>query len=93
MLVCFRAHTLAPVLCLHPLLCVLMCMNTCMLGAPMLSRLLEAGPAQFSAPLGFMVGADSASRAPLSAATPVPVDATVSASTGLSTMTHMKTSG
>ncbi|XP_010736296.1 bromodomain-containing protein 8 isoform X1 [Larimichthys crocea] len=55
-------------------------------GAPMLSRLLEAGPAQFSAPLGFMVGADSASRAPLSAATPVPVDATVSASTEMDVM-------
>ncbi|XP_070839696.1 bromodomain-containing protein 8 isoform X1 [Chaetodon trifascialis] len=50
-------------------------------GAPMLSRLLEAGPAQFSAPLGFMVSADSACGAPLSAATPIPVDSTASAST------------
>ncbi|XP_063750405.1 bromodomain-containing protein 8 isoform X2 [Eleginops maclovinus] len=50
-------------------------------GAPMLSRLLEAGPAQFSAPLGFMVNADSASSAPLSAATSVPVDSPASAST------------
>ncbi|XP_073335591.1 bromodomain-containing protein 8 [Pagrus major] len=50
-------------------------------GAPMLSRLLEVGPSQFSAPLGFMVSADSGSCAPLSATTPVPVDATASAST------------
>ncbi|XP_056253323.1 bromodomain-containing protein 8 isoform X1 [Seriola aureovittata] len=50
-------------------------------GAPMLSRLLEAGPTQFSAPLGFMVSADSASSAPLSTATPLPVDSTASAST------------
>lgn len=50
-------------------------------GAPMLSRLLEAGPSQFSAPLGFMVNADPASGAPLSAATPVPAGTTVSAST------------
>ncbi|XP_033954353.1 bromodomain-containing protein 8 isoform X6 [Pseudochaenichthys georgianus] len=48
-------------------------------GAPMLSRLLEAGPAQFSAPLGFMVSADS--TAPLSAASSVPVDSPASAST------------
>ncbi|KAM9729375.1 bromodomain-containing protein 8 [Menidia menidia] len=41
-------------------------------GAPMLSRLLEAGPAHFSPPLGFMVSADSG--APLSAATPVSAD-------------------
>ncbi|XP_078122815.1 bromodomain-containing protein 8 isoform X8 [Sander vitreus] len=47
-------------------------------GAPMLSRLLEASPTQFSAPLGFMVSADSASSAPLSAATPVPVDSAAS---------------
>ncbi|XP_013886555.1 bromodomain-containing protein 8 isoform X2 [Austrofundulus limnaeus] len=50
-------------------------------GAPMLSRLLEAGPAQFSTPLGFMVGADSASGVSVSAATPVPADSTVSATT------------
>ncbi|KAG7217302.1 hypothetical protein INR49_027846 [Caranx melampygus] len=50
-------------------------------GAPMLSRLLEAGPTQFSAPLGFMVSADSASSAPLSTATTLPVDSTASAST------------
>ncbi|XP_029029989.1 bromodomain-containing protein 8 isoform X2 [Betta splendens] len=50
-------------------------------GAPMLSRLLEAGPAQFSAPAGFMITADSASGAPLSAATPVPVDSSASAKT------------
>ncbi|XP_017273405.1 bromodomain-containing protein 8 [Kryptolebias marmoratus] len=50
-------------------------------GAPMLSRLLEAGPAQFSAPLGFMVGADSASGVSVSAATPVPVDSSASATT------------
>ncbi|XP_037605699.1 bromodomain-containing protein 8-like isoform X2 [Sebastes umbrosus] len=55
-------------------------------GAPMLSRLLEAGPSQFSAPLGFMVSADSASSAPLSAATPVPVDSTASASTEVDVM-------
>uniref|UniRef100_A0AAQ5XMU2 Bromodomain-containing protein 8 n=1 Tax=Amphiprion ocellaris TaxID=80972 RepID=A0AAQ5XMU2_AMPOC len=56
-------------------------------GAPMLSRLLEAGPTQFSPPLGFMVSADSASSVPLSAATPVPVDSTDTASTGPSTFT------
>ncbi|XP_029304378.1 bromodomain-containing protein 8 isoform X2 [Cottoperca gobio] len=55
-------------------------------GAPMLSRLLEAGPTQFSAPLGFMISADSASSAPLSAATPVPVDSTASASTEVDVM-------
>ncbi|XP_068571923.1 bromodomain-containing protein 8 isoform X5 [Cebidichthys violaceus] len=55
-------------------------------GAPMLSRLLEAGPAQFSAPLGFMVSADSASSAPLSAATPVSVDSTASANTEVDVM-------
>uniref|UniRef100_A0A8C9XKF0 Bromodomain-containing protein 8 n=1 Tax=Sander lucioperca TaxID=283035 RepID=A0A8C9XKF0_SANLU len=73
-------------LCLHSALYVLMCMNACMAGAPMLSRLLEASPTQFSAPLGFMVSADSASSAPLSAATPVPVDS--AASTGPSTLTQ-----
>ncbi|XP_044079575.1 bromodomain-containing protein 8 isoform X2 [Siniperca chuatsi] len=55
-------------------------------GAPMLSRLLEAGPTQFSAPLGFMVSADSASITPLSAATPAPVDSTASASTEVDVM-------
>ncbi|XP_038563633.1 bromodomain-containing protein 8 isoform X2 [Micropterus salmoides] len=55
-------------------------------GAPMLSRLLEAGPTQFSAPLGFMVSADSASIAPLSAATPAPSDSTASASTEVDVM-------
>lgn len=50
----------------------------------MLSRLLEAGPTQFSPPLGFMVSADSASNVPFSAATPVPADSTLSTSTGLS---------
>uniref|UniRef100_A0A8D3AJA3 Bromodomain-containing protein 8 n=1 Tax=Scophthalmus maximus TaxID=52904 RepID=A0A8D3AJA3_SCOMX len=60
-------------------------------GAPMLSRLLEAGPAQFSAPLSFMVSADSVPSAPLSAATPLPVDSTASASTGLSTLTSVPT--
>ncbi|KAI3373621.1 hypothetical protein L3Q82_022223, partial [Scortum barcoo] len=58
-------------------------------GAPMLSRLLEAGPTQFSSPLGFMVSADSI--APLSAATPVPVDSTASAGTGLSSLIHIQT--
>ncbi|KAM6907598.1 bromodomain-containing protein 8-like [Xenentodon cancila] len=48
-------------------------------GAPMLSRLLEAGPTQFSPPLGFMAGGDSASGVLLSTASPVPVDANVSA--------------
>lgn len=78
----------ARTLYLHSILCVLTCVNACMAGAPMLSRLLEAGPTQFSAPLGFMVSADSASSAPLSAATPVPVDSAASASTGLSTLTQ-----
>ncbi|XP_028277167.1 bromodomain-containing protein 8 isoform X2 [Parambassis ranga] len=50
-------------------------------GAPMLSRLLEAGPAQFSPPLGFMVSADAPSSVPFSAAAPVPIDSAVSAST------------
>ncbi|XP_030009540.1 bromodomain-containing protein 8 isoform X2 [Sphaeramia orbicularis] len=47
-------------------------------GAPMLSRLLEAGPTQFSAPLGFMVNADSGSSVPVSATTPATVDTNVS---------------
>ncbi|MED6244455.1 hypothetical protein ATANTOWER_011340 [Ataeniobius toweri] len=47
-------------------------------GAPMLSRLLEAGPAQFSSPLGFIVGADSPSCGPVSAAHSAPLDPTVS---------------
>eukprot|EP00064_Thunnus_orientalis_P008875 superscaffoldBa00001087_g8898 len=55
-------------------------------GAPMLSRLLEAGPTQFSAQLGFMVSPDSASSTPLSAATPVPVDSTASACTEVDVM-------
>ncbi|KAL6098581.1 brd8 [Pungitius sinensis] len=51
-------------------------------GAPMLSRLLEAGPARFPAQLGFVVFGDSASSAPLSAATtPVSVDSPASANT------------
>nr|XP_019941632.1 PREDICTED: bromodomain-containing protein 8-like isoform X4 [Paralichthys olivaceus] len=50
-------------------------------GAPMLSRLLEAGPTQLSAPLSFMVGTNSVSSAPLSAASLLPVDSTASAST------------
>lgn len=56
----------------------------------MLSRLLEAGPAQFSAPLAFVVAASSA--APTSAAPPVSVDSTASANTGPSalTQTHAK---
>ncbi|KAM8900577.1 bromodomain-containing protein 8-like isoform 2-T2 [Spinachia spinachia] len=57
-------------------------------GAPMLSRLLEAGPTWFSAPLGFAVVADPASSAPLSAATPVSVDPTASANTGPSALTQ-----
>ncbi|KAM3600952.1 uncharacterized protein V6R79_005232 [Siganus canaliculatus] len=55
-------------------------------GAPMLSRLLEAGPTQFSAQLGFMVSADPVSGTPLSAATPVPVDSTATASTEMDVM-------
>lgn len=51
----------------------------------MLSRLLEAGPTQFSTPLGFMVATDSASGVSVSVATPVPADSTVSATTGLLT--------
>ncbi|XP_026183722.1 bromodomain-containing protein 8 [Mastacembelus armatus] len=51
-------------------------------GAPMLSRLLEAGPTQFSAPIGFIISGDSvSSSAPLSSDTPVPVDSTASACT------------
>ncbi|XP_075887598.1 bromodomain-containing protein 8 isoform X2 [Nelusetta ayraudi] len=50
-------------------------------GAPMLSRLLEAGPAEFSAPLSFMVSAVSASSAPASTATPILLDLTAAAST------------
>ncbi|XP_026226900.1 bromodomain-containing protein 8 isoform X3 [Anabas testudineus] len=52
-------------------------------GAPMLSRLLEAGPTQFSAPLGFMITGDSASSllpSP-STANPIPVDCSVSTKT------------
>uniref|UniRef100_A0A8D3DDU9 Bromodomain-containing protein 8 n=1 Tax=Scophthalmus maximus TaxID=52904 RepID=A0A8D3DDU9_SCOMX len=71
--------------------CLRVCMDVCVAGAPMLSRLLEAGPAQFSAPLSFMVSADSVPSAPLSAATPLPVDSTASASTGLSTLTSVPT--
>ncbi|XP_061596880.1 bromodomain-containing protein 8-like isoform X2 [Cololabis saira] len=44
-------------------------------GAPMLSRLLEAGPTQFSPPLGFMASGDAAAGVPLPTASPVPVDA------------------
>ncbi|XP_008331796.1 bromodomain-containing protein 8-like [Cynoglossus semilaevis] len=51
-------------------------------GAPMLSRLLEAGPSQFSAPLSFMAGTDLTS-APVTSTPPLPVDATCAASTGL----------
>ncbi|XP_049597774.1 bromodomain-containing protein 8 isoform X2 [Syngnathus scovelli] len=43
-------------------------------GAPMLSRLLEAGPSQFSAQLGFMVSTDSSSST-----TPAPVKSAVTA--------------
>ncbi|XP_078028564.1 bromodomain-containing protein 8 isoform X5 [Epinephelus lanceolatus] len=62
-------------------------------GAPMLSRLLEAGPSQFSAPLGFMVSADPASSAPLSTATPVPVDSAASASKEVDVMVPSLTPG
>ncbi|XP_012710748.2 bromodomain-containing protein 8 isoform X1 [Fundulus heteroclitus] len=55
-------------------------------GAPMLSRLLEAGPAQFSSPLGFMVGADSPSCGPVSAANSAPLNQTVSESTAVDVM-------
>uniref|UniRef100_A0A672GE08 Bromodomain-containing protein 8 n=1 Tax=Salarias fasciatus TaxID=181472 RepID=A0A672GE08_SALFA len=66
-----------------------LCTVCCGTGAPMLSRLLEAGPSQFSSPLGFMVGAaDSASSVPLSAATPGPVDSAASAHTGPCTVSH-----
>ncbi|CAB1421276.1 unnamed protein product [Pleuronectes platessa] len=50
-------------------------------GAPMLSRLLEAGPTQLSAPLSFMVGTNSVSSPSLSAASLLPVDSSASAST------------
>ncbi|XP_060941293.1 bromodomain-containing protein 8-like [Limanda limanda] len=50
-------------------------------GAPMLSRLLEAGPTQLSAPLSFMVGTNSVSSTPLTASSLLPVDSTASAST------------
>ncbi|XP_061155512.1 bromodomain-containing protein 8-like isoform X1 [Syngnathus typhle] len=43
-------------------------------GAPMLSRLLEVGPSQFSAQLGFMVSTDS-----ISSTTPAPVKSAASA--------------
>uniref|UniRef100_A0A8C6PRD4 Bromodomain-containing protein 8 n=1 Tax=Nothobranchius furzeri TaxID=105023 RepID=A0A8C6PRD4_NOTFU len=68
------------------LVCTVSC-SCCLSGAPMLSRLLEASPSQFSTPFGFMVGADSASGVSVSAATPAAVDSSVSASTGLSTFT------
>ncbi|XP_043995802.1 bromodomain-containing protein 8 isoform X2 [Gambusia affinis] len=55
-------------------------------GAPMLSRLLEAGPAQFSSPLGFMVGADSASCGPVPAPHSASVDPAVSESTVVDVM-------
>ncbi|XP_033834843.1 bromodomain-containing protein 8 isoform X2 [Periophthalmus magnuspinnatus] len=54
-------------------------------GAPMLSRLLEAGPTPFSAPLGFMVSGDSAA----SAASPVTEDTDASACTGQNAMPSM----
>uniref|UniRef100_A0A1A8G4B0 Bromodomain-containing protein 8 n=1 Tax=Nothobranchius korthausae TaxID=1143690 RepID=A0A1A8G4B0_9TELE len=57
-------------------------------GAPMLSRLLEAGPSQFATPFGFMVGADSASGVSVSAATPAAVDSSVSASTDVTALSH-----
>ena len=53
----------------------------------MLSRLLEAGPAQFSAPIGFMVSAVAASSAPLSAATSFLLDSSASASAGVCPLT------
>ncbi|XP_054899401.1 bromodomain-containing protein 8 isoform X2 [Poeciliopsis prolifica] len=55
-------------------------------GAPMLSRLLEAGPAQFSSPLGFMVGVDSASCGPVPAPHSASVDPAVSESTAVDVM-------
>ncbi|XP_032432949.1 bromodomain-containing protein 8 isoform X2 [Xiphophorus hellerii] len=55
-------------------------------GAPMLSRLLEAGPTQFSSPLGFMVGADSASCGPVPAPHSASVDPAVSESTVVDVM-------
>lgn len=65
----------------------LTCTNACLTGAPMLSRLLEAGPAQFSAPIGFMVSAVAASSAPLSAATSFLLDSSASASAGVCPLT------
>nr|XP_046266837.1 bromodomain-containing protein 8 isoform X2 [Scatophagus argus] len=62
-------------------------------GSPMLSRLLEAGPTHFHAPLGFMVSANSASSVPLSATTPVSVDPTGSASTEIDIMVLPVSSG
>ncbi|KAK2828605.1 hypothetical protein Q5P01_019639 [Channa striata] len=50
-------------------------------GAPMLSRLLEAGPTQFSAPLGFVINAESASSAPLPTTTPIPLGSSASTRT------------
>ncbi|XP_038132996.1 bromodomain-containing protein 8 isoform X3 [Cyprinodon tularosa] len=50
-------------------------------GAPMLSRLLEAGPAQFSSSIGFMVGTDSPSSGSVSTTPSASVDPTVSEST------------
>uniref|UniRef100_A0A8P4GBZ7 Bromodomain-containing protein 8 n=1 Tax=Dicentrarchus labrax TaxID=13489 RepID=A0A8P4GBZ7_DICLA len=81
-----NSRLVSSAVCLHSAICV-----SCMAGAPMLSRLLEAGPTQFCASLGFMVSADSSSSAPLSAATPVPVDSAASASTGPSTLTRVQT--
>uniref|UniRef100_A0A3Q2GJM9 Bromodomain containing 8 n=1 Tax=Cyprinodon variegatus TaxID=28743 RepID=A0A3Q2GJM9_CYPVA len=51
-------------------------------GAPMLSRLLEAGPAQFSSSIGFMVGTDSPSSGSVSTTPSASVDPTMSESTG-----------
>ncbi|XP_054610590.1 bromodomain-containing protein 8-like [Dunckerocampus dactyliophorus] len=50
-------------------------------GAPMLSRLLEAGPTQFSAQLGFMVNTDSTS-----VTTPAPVKTVASACSDVDVM-------
>ncbi|KAM4726721.1 bromodomain-containing protein 8 isoform 3-T3 [Anableps anableps] len=61
-------------------------------GAPMLSRLLEAGPAQFSSPLGFMVGADAASCGSASAAHSGSVQPVISESTGSAAVDVMATS-
>lgn len=57
-------------------------------GAPMLSRLLEAGPAQFSSPLGFMVGTDSTSCGPVSGAHSALVDPAISESPVLPPSAH-----